>query len=240
MSKLRDQVAIITGASRGLGRATAQALAREGAHVVVTARTAPQLAGLARELQDAGVRSLAVPMDVADQAQVDAMVARTLAEFGRIDILINNAAINHAKPFEQATAREVDELLDINLRGAIHCAHAAYRAMVKQKSGTIVNVGSVLSYRVVPNNAVYCATKYALLGFSRALMLEAKPHNIRVMAFLPGGMATSWYDQRPDIDTSWMMQADSVAEMLIHMLSAPTDAVPYELIIAPNTGTSWP
>jgi short-subunit dehydrogenase len=112
--------------------------------------------------------------------------------------------------------------------------------MVKQKSGTIVNVGSVLSHRVVPNNTVYCAAKYGILGFSRALMLEAKPHNVRVLAFLPGGMATSWYDERPDIDTSWMMQAESVAQVLVHMLAAPKDSVPYEVIIAPNTGTSWP
>ena len=112
--------------------------------------------------------------------------------------------------------------------------------MLEQGGGTIVNVCSVLSIRPIAQNTIYCASKYALLGFSRSLMIEAKEHNIRVIAFLPGGMATSWYDDRPDMDTSKMMKAESVADVLMNTLVTSSDLVTYEVVVAPNTGAGWP
>ena len=240
MNPLERKVAIVTGASRGLGFATAQALARAGAHVVLAARTASQIDALAATIRSRGGSALPLPTDVSNSDQVHSLVNATINEFGRVDILINNAALNRAAPLENTSDEDIQLIVGINLTGALLCARAVYTQMVKQRSGTIVNVGSVLSMRPNAMNTIYCATKFALLGFSRCLMIEGKNHNVRVIAFSPGGMATSWYDSRPDFDTSRMMNPDSVAAFLVNALQAPDDMVPYEIIVAPTTGGSWP
>ena len=240
VSSLENKVAIVTGASRGLGRAAARALAGAGARVVASARTQWQLETLLADLPGGRQRHLAAAVDVSNEGQIRSLVEQTLDSYGRVDILVNNAGYNRPRPFEQVTTADVDDIIGINLRGLILCAHAVYPHMVAQQSGIIVNVGSVLSTKAVAENSIYCATKFAVLGFSRALMIEAKQDNIRVIAFLPGGMDTSWYDDRPEFDSSWLMKPDAVAEVLLHTVTAPASLVTYEIVVAPETGGSWP
>lgn len=240
LGALSGKVAIVTGASRGLGRVVARELASHGSNVVLAARQKEQIDELAETLVEAGSKALAVQTDVASETQVDRMLHRTLETFGRVDILINNAGVNRAKPLEQVTVEDFDLIVNTNLRGLFLCTRAVYPHMIERRSGIIVNVGSVLSLKPAAKFSVYCATKFALLGFSRSLMLESREHNVRVIAFLPAGMQTNWYDEQPERDVSWMMETESVAGVLINALLAPPDLVPHEIVMAPSQGTGWP
>lgn len=189
---LKDAVVVVTGASRGIGRATALALAREGAHVVCTARStqsAPsKLPGTiddtVREIQALGRRALAVPCNVAVDEQVEAMAQRTLAEFGRIDVLINNAAVNNWAPFLETPMKRWDLVLNVNLRGTVLCTKAFLPRMLEQGGGRIINVSSgaaedmnaVVELGILP----YAVSKAAVETFTRGLAAELRPKNIAV------------------------------------------------------------
>ena len=191
--KLQDAVAVVTGASRGIGKATAIGLAREGAHVICTARSteaSPSKAPgtveeTARQVQALGRRALAIPCDISREEQVEALAERTLAEFGRVDIVINNAGgAFYMAPFLQMPMKGWEVNWGVNVRGPILCTRAFLPQMLKQGSGRIVNVSSAQTVEpwlaVKLGNVPYYVTKLALEGFTVALALELRPHNIPV------------------------------------------------------------
>jgi citronellol/citronellal dehydrogenase len=190
--EIKDAVAVVTGASRGIGRAAALALARARAHVVCAARSttaAPsKLPGtiddVADQVRALGRGALAVRCDISQEAQVEALARCTLEEFGRIDILVNNAAVNYFAPFAETSMKRWDLVLNVNLRGSVLCTKAFLPYMLKQRSGRIVNVSS--SAAVDPeivaqlNIVAYATSKAGLETFTRALAMELRPHNIAV------------------------------------------------------------
>ena len=193
MRTLTDQVAIVTGASSGIGAATARALARRGVHVVLAARRTDRLVRLAEELaQEHGVRTLAVPTDVSLAYQVDALVTRTIAEFGRIDILVNDAGVGLQGDLAGLPEKDLRYVFDVNVFGAVHAMQAVIPTMRGQGSGVIVNVGSILGKIPVPSlgmvgsSAGYTASKHALGAFSAAARMELAEDKIRVITVLPG------------------------------------------------------
>jgi 3-oxoacyl-[acyl-carrier protein] reductase len=194
MFSLKEKVALITGASQGIGRATALALAEAGAKVGVAARSADKLASLVSEIEDAGGAALAIPMDVADAAQVKAGVQQVLAKYGRLDILVNNAAITRDTLALRMKLEDWDAVLRTNLTGAHLCIQQALGAMLKQRSGRIINLSSVVAQTGNAGQANYVASKAGLIGLTRAIAVEVASRNITVNAVAPGFVATAMTD----------------------------------------------
>src|SRR6202020_1460760 len=194
MFSLKDKIAIVTGASQGIGRATALALAGAGAKVAVAARNTEKLATLVTEIVAAGGEALAVPMDVADAAQIKAGFQQVLAKFGKLDILVNNAAITRDTLALRMKLDDWDAVLRTNLTGAYLCSQQAMGAMLKQRSGRIINISSVVAETGNAGQANYVASKAGLIGLTRALAVEIASRNITVNAVAPGFISTPMTD----------------------------------------------
>jgi gluconate 5-dehydrogenase len=196
---LTGRVAIITGGSIGLGRQMAEALAEVGANLVLCARKKERCEEAAHTLEKLGVRVLALGCDVKDQASVEQLVAATVSEFGRVDILINNAGISWGAPTEKMTLAEWNKVIETNLTGTFLCAQAAGRIMLKQERGKIINMASVSGLKGAPPEAVeaiaYHASKGGVISFTRDLAVKWARHNIQVNAIAPGWFPTHMSDK---------------------------------------------
>lgn len=197
MFSLKDKVALVTGASQGIGRATSLALAEAGAKVAVAARSADKLASLVAEIAAAAGEALAVPMDVADAAQVKAGFQQVLAQFGRLDILVNNAAITRDTLALRMKLEDWEAVLRTNLTGAHLCIQQALGTMLKQRSGRIINLSSVVAETGNAGQANYVASKAGLIGLTRAMAVEVASRNITVNAVAPGFVETPMTDPLP-------------------------------------------
>ena len=199
MKSLKNKVALITGGGRGIGAATAEALARKGAHVIVASRTEAELTATVARLHAAGLSASALVLDVADEAAVEAAFAAIAAEFGRLDILVNNAATLLSGSFAEMPLSDWDRVMAVNLRGAMLCARQAFQLMREQPSGgAIVNVsslGGVPGTEKVPGYAAYTVSKFALTGLTETLAAEGKDCNIRVNGVAPGAVDTAMLRQ---------------------------------------------
>jgi NAD(P)-dependent dehydrogenase (short-subunit alcohol dehydrogenase family) len=209
---LSEQVAVVTGASRGIGRAIAIDFAKAGADVVVSARSSEQapsklpgtIEATAREVEAAGRRALAVATDVTDEAQVQALAERTLAEFGRVDILVNNAGISYPAPFSETPLKRWDLVMNVNLRGPVMCTQAFLPKMLEQGAGSIINISSYLAEIVMPGMVSYSVSKIALEKLTQYLASELRPKNIAVNALrIELNIATEgWQFRNPNLDYS--------------------------------------
>lgn len=189
--KLQDQVAIVTGAGRGIGRAVAIALATEGAKVVVNySRSADAANEVVQIIESAGGEAIAVQADVASAEQVAQMVSRAIERFGRVDILVNNAGITRDKLLLRMTEEDWDAVLDTNLKGAFLCVKALAPSFLKQRSGVIINVGSVIGKVGAAGQVNYSASKSGLVGLTKSLAKEMGARNVRVNAVAPGFIET--------------------------------------------------
>lgn len=197
MFNLKDRVALVTGASQGIGRATALALATAGARVAAAARNAEKLAGVVAEISAAGGEALAVPMDVADAENVKAGFRQAIEKFGRLDILVNNAAINRDGLAVRMKADDWDAVIRTNLTGAHFCAQQAMSTMMRARYGRIINVTSVVAETGNPGQVNYVAAKAGLIGLTRALAIEVASRNITVNAVAPGFIVSPMTDPLP-------------------------------------------
>jgi NADP-dependent 3-hydroxy acid dehydrogenase YdfG len=235
--KLAGQVAVVTGAGRGIGRAVAGALARAGAAVALAARSAVEIEVVGREIGQAGGRALAVPTDVRQESAVEALARRVLAEWGRVDVLVNAAGLASFAPVTDSKLDDWDQMLAVNLRGAVLCCRAVLPAMIAQGRGTIISVGSIVTSRTLTGSAAYTASKYGLLGFSRVLAEEMRPHRIRVGVLSAGATDTPLWDTMPGAPArERMLRADQVAEAALLMASLAPNATLEELTLLPAGG----
>jgi 3-oxoacyl-[acyl-carrier protein] reductase len=198
MFSLKDKVALITGASQGIGRATALTLVEAGAQVAVAARNAEKLASLVSEIEAGGGVALAVPMDVADPAQVKAGFQQTLAKFAKLDILVNNAAITRDTLALRMKLEDWEAVLRTNLTGAYLCTQQALGAMLKQRSGRIINIASVVAETGNAGQANYVSAKAGLMGLTRAIAVEVASRSITVNCVAPGFISTPMTDPLSD------------------------------------------
>jgi NAD(P)-dependent dehydrogenase (short-subunit alcohol dehydrogenase family) len=190
-SRLKNRVAIVTGASRGIGRAIAIGLAREGASVVVNYVSKPAAAEeVVNEIRAAGGHAVAVQADIKDLTQHERLIAAAREHFGRIDILVNNAAMTRSQPFFDATVEAWDETMGVNLKGIYFLSQAIARVMTAQKSGKIINISSVHDVRAMMNNSIYNITKAGLVMLTKSLALELAQHGIQVNCVSPGAILT--------------------------------------------------
>lgn len=193
MADLKNKVAIVTGARRGMGRAHALALAKAGAKVVVADISLEECEKVVQEIEKSKGEALAVKCDVTKKTEVDAMIQTAVKEWGKLDILVNNAGICQFKPFLDLTEKEWDLTLNINLKGYFLCAQAAAKEMKKHNSGAIVNIASVAMGQIgvgFPSLTHYCASKGGIVGMSEAMAIELAPYNIRVNVVSPGAIDT--------------------------------------------------
>jgi NAD(P)-dependent dehydrogenase (short-subunit alcohol dehydrogenase family) len=186
---LNDAVVIVTGASSGIGAATARELAQHGAQVILAARRAEELAAQVRAITDAGHRALAIPTDITDATQIAQLVEQTIEQFGHIDVLVNNAGIGRLKPFFKESAEYINQIIDVNLRGAMLMTHAVLPGMLERHHGTIISVASVAGHIAI--NPLYSGTKFGLRGFSLSLHRELSHRGIAVSLVSPGFINTN-------------------------------------------------
>ncbi len=203
-SNIKGRVVVITGASSGLGEATARLLSAQGASVVLGARRVDRLQSLADELTGSGGKAPAVATDVTHYDQVKRLVDAAVQTYGRIDVIINNAGLIPQSPLERLKIDEWNRTIDVNIKGVLYGIAAALPYMKQQKAGHIINVSSVAGHKVGPNFAVYAATKHAVRALSEGLRLEVKPYNIRTTVISPGAVATELPNSvtEPDIAES--------------------------------------
>ena len=235
--RLAGQVAIVTGAGRGIGRAVAATFAREGAFVVLAARSAREIASVQRDIEVAGGRALAVATDVRQEPAVAALVTRALAEGGRIDCLVTAAGMAAFGPVADAKTADWDQLMAVNLRGVFLCCRAVLPAMTAQRRGTIINIGSVVTSRTLPGSGAYTAAKYGLLGFSRVLAEEMRAHGVRVGVLSAGATDTPLWDVVPQPpDRALMLKPELIAEAALLMAALAPGAALEELTLLPQAG----
>lgn len=235
--RLAGQVAVVTGAGRGIGRAVAAVFAREGAFVVLAARSAREIASVQRDIEAAGGRALAVATDVRQEPAVAALVTRALAEGGRIDCLVTAAGMAAFGPVADAKTADWDQLMAVNLRGVFLCCRAVLPAMTAQRRGTIINIGSVVTSRTLPGSGAYTAAKYGLLGFSRVLAEEMRAHGVRVGVLSAGATDTPLWDVVPQPpDRALMLKPDQIAEAALLMAALAPGAALEELVLLPQAG----
>ena len=215
--KLADKVAIVTGGGRGIWRATCLLFAREGADVVVVARTPSEIEAVAGEIRAMGRRALAVPTDLSKEAQIEAMVRRALAEFGRVDVLVNNAGANADHAVLGMPTEEWHYVVDVNLTAGFLTCREVLPAMIKQRSCVIVNVTSRAAKVGRLRRSAYCAAKAGLGVFSMALAKEVEEYNIRVNTLLPGPVDTKMYARGADMVKEKLLPPEAVADAILFL-----------------------
>jgi len=241
MSELTGKVAIITGGGRGLGEAICHALGDAGM-IVVPADICKDFADkVASEVQAKGRQTMAIKLDVCDENQAAEAIKQTIAKYGRLDVLINNAGIDATLPVEEMSIEQWDRIMATNLRGPFLMSKFALSTMKQQGQGHIVNITSTAAKRAWANASAYHASKWGLLGFSHALHVEARKYGVKVTAVVSGGMRTPFLLERfPDIDTSTLQDPRNVAETIRFILSQPEETIIPEVMIIPMRETSWP
>jgi NADP-dependent 3-hydroxy acid dehydrogenase YdfG len=230
-------VAIVTGAGRGIGRAVARALAAEGAAVALASRTRQDLAELAAEIRAADGQALAVPVDVTNDTAVEALTDQVVGEWGRIDLLVTAAGTAAFGLVAGSKPGDWDGMLAVNLRAVMVCSRAVLPAMLRQRSGTIVNIASIAASRAIPGAAAYAATKAGVLSFSRVLAEELRTGGVRVGVLLPGAVDTPLWDTIPGApDRRRMLRPEDVAEAVLLMATLPPNATVEEVRLLPAGG----
>jgi NAD(P)-dependent dehydrogenase (short-subunit alcohol dehydrogenase family) len=225
--KLANKVAIVTGGGRGIGRAICLALASEGAQVVATARTSSEIEEVASAIRSRGQQSLAVATDVSDEASVASMMKAALAAFRRVDILVNNAAINHPPCLVVGmNPRDWDAIMAVNLRGTFLCCRAVLGKMIEQRSGKIINIASIGGRRGGAGRSAYRASKAAVLNFTEGLSDEVKRFGINVNAICPGGVETRMLREIfPERDPATMLAPEDIAAVAVFLASEDARAM---------------
>ena len=243
MSKnIEGKVVVITGASSGLGEATARLLSAQGASVVLGARRIDRIQSLADELTGSGGKALAIPTDVTYYDQVKRLVDAAVQTFGRIDVMINNAGLMPHSPLERLKIEDWNRTIDVNIKGVLYGIAAALPYMKQQKAGHIINVSSVAGHKVRPTSAVYAATKAAVLTLSEGLRQEVKPYNIRTTVISPGAVATELPNSvtEPDIAENVRksyeiaIPAASFARAVAFAMSQPEEVDVNEILFRPT------
>ena len=232
--KLKDSIALVTGAGRGIGRAIALMLASEGARVLLTARSEPELEATERDIRAHGGEAECLQGDLTDDAWIDEMFGIVERRYGKLGILVNNAGIGRFAPVRALSFADLDDMWRLNFRAQFACCQRAIPLLEKNKGGVIVNVSSLAGKNAFVGGAGYAATKWALLGFSRCLMLEERDKNIRVVTVSPGSVDTAFSSNRNPAKASRILTPDDVADAIRMAVIMPERAMVSEIDIRPT------
>jgi len=221
MPNLNGKVAIVTGSTKGIGRAVAERLVSAGCRVVVSARTAADVEETARAL---GPLAVGIPCDVADPVSCQTLVDETVRRLGSLDILVNNAGLGVFKPISELSVADWQRQIDVNLGGVFYCSKAALGALSASGDGFIVNIGSLASRNAFAGGTGYNASKFGLLGLTEAMMLDVRYDDIRVSIVMPGSVNTPFNGREPSSERTWRLEADDCALAVMQLLSYPKEA----------------
>jgi len=239
MNLLSDKVAVVTGAGKGIGRACARLFAAEGAAVVLAARTAEDIEAVAAEIAAASGKALAVPTDVSDESSVENLFARAAAEFGQVDILINNAGVYHGwSPIVDYKTEDWDSLLQVNLRGVFLCTRAALRLMKERRQGKVINISSVAGKWAMGNGAAYCTSKFGLDGFNWVGAREGREFGVSFTTINPGVVNTEGQGDDNPAKAGWLLP-EEVAQAALFAASARPETTVFEITLFPIEQAPW-
>ncbi len=239
-----EKVVVITGASSGLGEAAARHLSEKGARVVLAARRTERLEALAGKITENGGEALAVTTDVTERQQVQDLVDAAVEEFGRVDVMLNNAGIMPASPLDRLKVDEWDQMIDVNVKGVLYGIAAVLPYMQEQESGHIINVASDAGHKVHPTEAVYAATKHAVRALSEGLRQEVKPYGLRTTIISPGAVESELPEMIPEEDVAEEMRelyeehaisADSFARAVAFAIEQPEEVDVNEILYRPTS-----
>ena len=234
--QLAGLAAVVTGGTEGIGRAIALALGTAGMRVVICARTEPRVRETVAELGASGIDAVGMGCDVADQGSVERFARFVQQERGTPAVVVNNAGIGRFKPIEELSLEDWDATMAVNVRSLFLVTRAFLAGMKAARSGAVVNIASLAGKNGIEGGTAYCASKHAVLGFSKSLMLEVRKHDIRVIAVCPGSVATPFMDKsaRTRTPRDRMLQAADVAETVVGALRLPDGAMVSEVDIRPT------
>ena len=231
--RLAGQVAVVTGASRGIGLAIARRLGQMGARVSLCARNEANLERAASGLRAAGIQVLALRTDVTRGDEVASLVSETQRTFGPVDILVNNAGIGIFGPFQEQTEADWNAIMDTNLKSVFLVSRAVAPGMIRRKTGHIINIGSLAGKSAFANGAVYCASKWGLLGLTGCMAEELRAHGIRVSAICPGSVATE-FSPHAGKDPARMLQPEDVAHAVAALVTQAPGSFISEVLMRPT------
>jgi NADP-dependent 3-hydroxy acid dehydrogenase YdfG len=231
--RLAGQVAVVTGASRGIGLAIARRLGQMGARVSLCARNAENLERAASGLRAAGIQVLALRTDVTRGDEVASLVSETQRTFGPVDILVNNAGIGIFGPFQEQTEADWNSVMDTNLKSVFLVSRAVAPEMIRRKTGHIINIGSLAGKSAFANGAVYCASKWGLLGLTGCMAEELRAHGIRVSVICPGSVATE-FSPHAGKDPARMLQPEDVAHAVAALVTQAPGSFISEVLMRPT------
>jgi len=223
--RLKDQVSIVTGGGRGIGRAIALAFAKEGSHVVVVARTESEIESVAQEISNLGGKAIAIKTDVIDESQIRSMVQTVMDKFGKIDILVNNAGYAKHAYIQDISNELWDTTMNVNLRGIMLCTRAVFSYMIDQQSGYIINISSGAGKHGGSMYATYSTSKFGVIGFTECLAAEGRRYGIKASVICPGPVATKMRaGNHPNDDVSKLMQPEDIADVALFLVTQPKRA----------------
>jgi len=229
---LKNRVALVTGASRGIGRGISLMLADSGVHVILTARSMDKLQKVKEEITSRGGNATVIPADIAKEQDIKTLFKIIKDKFGRLDIVINNAGIGIWGNLVDFSIEDFDKIMNINVRGTYLCCQQAMKMMIPQKNGYIINISSVVGFKGYPNQSAYTASKHAIMGLTKSLAVEAQEHNIRISAILPGGVETDLsFKARPDLDRSLLILPEDIAKTVLYLLSLSDRAMVDQIFV---------
>ena len=233
--ELSNKVAIVTGGSKGIGRAIAESLVTAGAGVAITARNDDEIGSTVTELKKLGAGTAAgYVCDVRDYEQVKSVVAEVAKEFGGLDIFINNAGVGIFAPVESMSVEDFRAVLETNVFGVFYCCHEAIPLMKQRGGGYIINISSLAGANPHPRMAAYNASKFGLNGFSEALMQEVRHDGIKVSYIMPGSVNTAFGGDEPSAEKSWQLQPHDIAQVVMNLLEFPERSLPSRVEIRPS------
>lgn len=233
--QLSGKKALITGASSGIGEAIAFLFAREGADLCLVARRAGELSSVASRCRGCGVKALDIVTDITDEKQVENMARECRAAYDGVDILVNNAGYGKYGPFVSTPIEEWDRMWMTNVRGPVLVTRAILPSMIAAKDGHIVNISSIHGIHTSSNASAYCATKFAVTGFSEALAKELWREGIRVSTVCPGGVLTAFLGIPPDEKNQAFLEPEEVARVVLDVVTAPGKALTMQVVVVPKT-----
>lgn len=233
---LRNKVALVTGAGRGIGKATALALAKAGANLIITSRTAADLQIVSREAGNVGRKTMLLAGDITRESFIRDLVHNGVTKMGRLDVVINNAGVGRFGAVAEMSTQEWDEMFNVNLRAAFLVIRETLPQLRKQSESFIVNVASLAAKNFFAKGSGYAATKWGLMALSKCLMLEEREHGVRVLAICPGSVDTHFFDHPslPKPDKNKILKADDVAFAIVSAIHLPQRAMISELEIRPS------
>lgn len=235
--ELKNKVALITGAGKGIGRATALVLAKEGAHVVVASRTMLDLQSLGREIGNMGRKVLPVETDISRESEVKRLIQTTIDKFAGLDILVNNAGIGRFGRVEELSTQDWDDMFEVNLRGMFICTREALPYLKRRSESFVVNIASIAGKNFFVGGSGYAATKWGVLAFSKCLMLEERNAGVRVLAICPGSVDTHFFHHPslPKPNREKILKPEDVAQTIVEAIKLPQRAMVSEIEIRPSS-----